>query len=114
MPVSVYLESVHANRLHNRWQVLASGCAGCFTCLSIFQPHTIGRWLAHDDDPGHDTALCPRCGQPTVIGTQPGMPTPGQPLSPGESADMPVTYGLLQALQGKYVGQAPLPCWSRS
>jgi hypothetical protein len=46
-----------------------SEVCGCFYCLEIFPPSEIEEWT--DDE---DTALCPKCGIDSVIGSVSGYP----------------------------------------
>ena len=46
-----------------------SDTCGCFYCLSIFPPTEIESWV--DDG---KSALCPKCGIDTVIGSASGYP----------------------------------------
>lgn len=57
-----------ASSLH-RDKVLASDTCGCFYCLSCFGPGEVVEWTDRDQ-----TALCPRCGIDSVIGSASGWP----------------------------------------
>ncbi|MCI0692569.1 cytoplasmic protein [candidate division KSB1 bacterium] len=59
----------HKHCSRHRKEILASENCGCFYCLRIFPPAEIEDWI--DDD---DTALCPKCGIDSVIGSQSGFP----------------------------------------
>lgn len=62
------------SRMH-REQVLSSDACGCFYCLKTFRPAEIEEWV--DEAPGTDvgqTALCPRCGIDSVLGSASGFP----------------------------------------
>jgi hypothetical protein len=53
--------------------VVASQRCGCFHCLAVFEPDEIEDWV--DERSGDDvTALCPRCGVDSVIGSTSGYP----------------------------------------
>ena len=56
------LQELHKKSDNNRKELLASEIAGCFYCLSTFNPLTIKEWI--DDN---QTALCPNCGIDSVI-----------------------------------------------
>lgn len=47
----------------NRQQLEMSKKAGCYYCLSIFNPSEIEEWTGIDD-----SALCPKCGIDSVLG----------------------------------------------
>ena len=48
----------------HRAEVEASEQCGCFSCFRTFPPSTITRWID-----GNQTALCPKCGIDTVLGS---------------------------------------------
>jgi len=62
-------------------EIEASALCGCFHCLAIYPPSSIVEWVDWPDDTplerqrtaGH-TALCPRCGVDSVIGSASGYP----------------------------------------
>lgn len=71
----------HAHSANHRLELEASLLCGCFHCLSIFAPAAIDEWIdsppdAPDDGAQDDgtTALCPRCGIDSVIGSASGYP----------------------------------------
>jgi len=49
--------------------LMKSSLCGCFHCLEVFTPREIEDWT-HDGE----TALCPRCGADSVIGSKSGYP----------------------------------------
>jgi hypothetical protein len=51
-------------------EILASTSCGCFYCKAIFLPTEIVEWIDSDDQ----TALCPKCGVDSVIGSASGYP----------------------------------------
>ncbi|MGB8581686.1 MAG: cytoplasmic protein [Candidatus Sulfotelmatobacter sp.] len=53
----------------NRSTLNRSDRCGCFYCLEVFPPNEIEGWT--DDG---DTALCPKCGIDSVIGSVSGYP----------------------------------------
>ncbi|MCA9533471.1 MAG: hypothetical protein KC593_07335 [Myxococcales bacterium] len=57
----------------HRDEVLASDLCGCFYCLATFAPTTIVEFTDQVDGVGV-TALCPRCGIDSVIGSASGFP----------------------------------------
>ena len=63
----------------HRTQVLASEICGCFYCQTTFPPTEIVDWVdertAAEGVPSRDaTALCPRCGIDSVLGSSSGVP----------------------------------------
>ena len=54
----------------NREALAKSDEAGCFSCMEIYQPNEIKRWI-HDKE--GDTAICPKCGVDCVIGDASGI-----------------------------------------
>jgi hypothetical protein len=66
----------HGHSANHRAELLASELCGCFYCLATFAPAAIVEWV--DDD---TTALCPRCGIDSVLGSKSGHPLTHQALS---------------------------------
>jgi hypothetical protein len=66
------LELAHKHASRHREEVLASDICGCFYCQSTFRPSDIETWV----DKGQ-TALCPRCGIDSVIGSAAGYSLSG-------------------------------------
>ena len=62
--VTEYHMSAHELSSYHRETLKASNVCGCFYCLEVFPPTEIEDWT--DDD---DTALCPKCGIDSVIGS---------------------------------------------
>lgn len=60
-------------RLH-REEVLASDLCACFYCLVTFSPTDIREWCDSASDGTGKTALCPRCGIDSVIGSASSLP----------------------------------------
>lgn len=50
-----------------------SETCGCFYCLAIFKPLEIQEWVDEYNGIGQ-TALCPKCGIDSVIGSHNGFP----------------------------------------
>jgi hypothetical protein len=48
---------------------MASDVCGCFYCCDVYAPQEIEQWIDEED-----TALCPRCGIDSVIGSASGFP----------------------------------------
>lgn len=71
--------AAHAHCANHRDQVLASESCGCFYCLAIYPPSEIADWIDVKDDKVDltevgETALCPKCGIDSVIGSASGFP----------------------------------------
>lgn len=66
------LEAAHERSINHRTAVLASEQCGCFSCLALFAPDEIRAWVDEDGGVGQ-TALCPRCGIDSVIGSASGF-----------------------------------------
>jgi len=72
--------SAHAHSSNHREEILSSEVCGCFYCMHIFLPAEILDWV--DDDARNETevegvgrtALCPKCGIDSVIGSKAGYP----------------------------------------
>jgi hypothetical protein len=67
MPDAVRAAHDHSSR--HRKETLDSDECGCFYCGAIFSPNEIADWVDHDQ-----TALCPKCGIDSIIGSQSGFP----------------------------------------
>ncbi len=50
---------------YNKTLLASARICGCFYCLTEFHPRKITNWL--DEEDGDDTAICPICGNDTVI-----------------------------------------------
>ncbi len=61
----------HRHSIKHREEILASDLCGCFYCLEVFPPSTIGTWVDMSNDAGQ-TALCPHCSVDSVIGSKSG------------------------------------------
>ena len=68
-----YYEQAHQHSSHHREEVLRSDLCGCFYCRKSFPPTAIGEWTEEVGGMGQ-TALCPRCGIDSVIGSASGLP----------------------------------------
>ena len=63
----------HRLSIRHRGEVLASERCGCFYCGAIFPPADIKDWTDEWEGVG-PTALCPKCGIDSVIGSESGYP----------------------------------------
>lgn len=72
------LHAAHSKSSHHRADVEASLICGCFYCRGTFEPSEIAEWVDRSMDDADDargqTALCPRCGIDSVIGSHSGFP----------------------------------------
>lgn len=48
----------------------SNGICGCFFCLKVFSSEDITHWIRKEAG----TALCPYCGNDTVLWERPGLP----------------------------------------
>jgi len=62
------LDAAHRHCYKSRREAMTSKICGCFHCLAIFPPCEIEQWL--DDG---QTAMCPKCGTDSVIGSASGF-----------------------------------------
>ena len=65
--------AAHKHSIRHREEVLTSELCGCFYCLAVFPPAAIKRWTDTQNGIGQ-TALCPKCGIDSVIGSSSGYP----------------------------------------
>ncbi|POP71635.1 cytoplasmic protein [Pseudomonas syringae] len=68
--------SAHQLCKNHRVQIEASDRCGCFYCLGVFSPVEITEWVDLDT-----TALCPKCGIDSVIGSASSAPVSPEFLS---------------------------------
>jgi hypothetical protein len=75
------IEAAHRHSIRHRAELEASESCGCFFCLAIFPPAEITEWIdaprgtpAELEEALGQTALCPRCGIDSVIGSASGYP----------------------------------------
>ncbi|MCB9883832.1 MAG: hypothetical protein H6834_18745 [Planctomycetes bacterium] len=69
------LDAAHRHSSNHRGEIEASETCGCFYCIATFTPDQIDEWidgLRHEGD--GQTALCPKCGIDSVIGSTSGLP----------------------------------------
>lgn len=62
------LRRLHRMSADHRTLIQRSGWLGCFACGRHFGPVAITKWCDDDDHGVGQTALCPGCGNNTVIG----------------------------------------------
>ncbi len=63
----------HAHSSGHHEEILSSEVCGCFYCLTTFHPNEVNEWISEGDGV-RQTALCPRCGIDSVIGSKSGFP----------------------------------------
>ncbi len=63
------IRDAHQHSSKHRSEILKSDLCGCFYCEKTFEPSEIVDWI--DDQ---QTALCPKCGIDSVIGSASGFP----------------------------------------
>ncbi|MDP2967750.1 MAG: cytoplasmic protein [Deltaproteobacteria bacterium] len=69
----------HKFSSNHRSQVESSERCECFHCPSVFQPTEIREWIKEPQ--GGETAICPKCGIDSIIGSNSGFPITKQFLS---------------------------------
>lgn len=70
----------HKFSANHREQINCSDKCGCFFCLGTFSPSAIEEWTDFQEGIG-TTALCPRCGIDSVLGSESGYPITKDGLS---------------------------------
>ena len=63
------LGAAHRHSSLHRTEILKSDRCRCFYCLGSFTPQEIQKWVDRDQ-----TALCPKCGIDSVIGSASEVP----------------------------------------
>ncbi len=66
MPADIL--SAHSHCSRHRSEIESSQTCGCFYCCETFAPQEISDWI----DEGA-TAMCPRCGIDSVLGSSSGL-----------------------------------------
>ena len=66
--------AAHKHCSNHKEELLNSRVCGCFCCLSTFPPSEISEWLDVENGRPGPTALCPKCGIDSVIGSRSGYP----------------------------------------
>lgn len=71
--VNEKLRAIHRHCYSNREEITRSEKCGCLHCMTMFSPAEITEWWDSPTDPNNDddgtTAVCPRCGIDSVIGS---------------------------------------------
>ena len=68
--IKYMLKEAHKKSSRHREEIRSSEICGCFYCLSIFNPSEIEDWTDDDENKLGQTALCPKCGIDSVIGSK--------------------------------------------
>src|SRR5690242_9430689 len=71
------LSAAHAHCALHRAEVERSEVCGCFYCEAIYPPSEIAQWIQDRNvvrNATGETAICPRCGIDSVIGSASGYP----------------------------------------
>ena len=61
--------AAHKRSSSHRAEIEVSEACGCFFCFATFAPSQIERWIDNGT-----TAMCPKCGIDSVIGSASGYP----------------------------------------
>jgi len=67
------IRDAHTHSSKHRAEIETSSVCGCFYCCSTFPPAEIQDWVDADENDIGKTALCPRCGIDSVIGSSSGF-----------------------------------------
>lgn len=67
------LVAAHRHSIFHKSEVSKSSVCGCFYCLHTFKPSEIMDWVDQENPQG-PTAVCPKCGIDSVIGSESGYP----------------------------------------
>jgi len=77
--------TAHDHGSSHRRELLQSEVCGCFYCLAVFPPAEIADWIDESEQDAEETAgktaLCPRCGIDSVIGSAADYPITPEFLS---------------------------------
>ena len=68
-----YLKAAHNHSSLNKEEISCSNICGCFYCNRTFLSTEIEGWC-DEGAPNGPTALCPKCGIDSVIGSKSGYP----------------------------------------
>jgi hypothetical protein len=63
-----HIVEAHKHSWKHRAEILASRQCGCFDCCQLFSPDEVNTWIEEEG-----TALCPRCGNDTVLPEKLGL-----------------------------------------
>ena len=74
-------DAAHAASSGHRKQIVLSEPYRCFYCLERNPPSAIEEWIDEDASGVVQTALCPRCGIDSVIGSAFGHPITREALA---------------------------------
>lgn len=78
------LTSAHRHSSLHEAELKQSENCGCFYCLAVFYPASIVEWIDDRNVPEGTfgaTALCPKCGIDSVLGSASGYPITQEFLS---------------------------------
>ncbi len=67
------IQLAHKHSTMHRTDIETSDRCGCFYCCSVFQPTEIQEWCDENEVGLGQTALCPKCGIDSVIGSNSGV-----------------------------------------
>jgi hypothetical protein len=73
--------SEYPSTTHNRQVLKESDVCGCISCLQIFPSEKIVDWRDTYESSTGETALCPYCGDDSVVGSASGVPINRKRLS---------------------------------
>jgi len=67
-----FLIEAHQKSSTHKEEILASEKCVCFYCQNTFLPSEIVEWV--EENSGGETAVCPKCGIDSVLGSKSGLP----------------------------------------
>ncbi len=68
-----YLEAAHKHSIFYKKEIFESNICACFSCKKTFLPTEITEWC-DESNPNGSTAICPKCGIDSVLGSKSGYP----------------------------------------
>ena len=86
------LTAAHRHSIRHRLELERSDRCGCFCCGATFDVSEINEWANDDPSRAEKTAICPRCGIDSVIGSASGFP---------------ITAEFLERMRQRWFGRLP-------
>ena len=68
---NAHLDDAHGHCYANGVEIARSSECGCFYCLELYPPTLISDWA---DAENNGTAICPKCGVDSVLGSASSYP----------------------------------------
>ncbi|QNF34767.1 hypothetical protein HUW51_19290 [Adhaeribacter swui] len=67
-----FLIAAHDKSSSHKKEIMESEQCVCFYCQGIYSPTEIVEWI--NENNGGETAVCPKCGIDSVLGSKSGLP----------------------------------------